>query len=381
MLKIGALIPHSKTYSTIGKDFLNGFRLAVEGAPELTLIVEGIGLGEDPGLIIDKAQKLVHQEDVLMITGLLGHRGITELCDFAESMQVPVLYSDLGATIPIELKSHSWAYCNSLDLFGSAMRLGENLNRWGHSDITVSTNYYDAGYGLCAALEKTLYASGGQFSGHFVTPHTPRENEAQLMREFMGAVNPSAVYAVYSGIYAKEHAEYLTENRVNESIPFYTTPFAFDDEVVAQNQTVFNGAKCISTWFPEEENSTNGNFVEDYTTKYGKTPSPFALLGYENGLLTKEALHSSGSDQPTTGEFNPALASTNCFGPRGLISIDPVSNRTAFPHYLWSLEQVNGQLVKRKGEKLSPKNEQTDLIINELRGNAVGGWFNAYLCN
>ena len=182
-IKVGVLIPHSKTYPTIGKDYMNGLKLGVRSS-NVTFVIEGIGMGADDKVIIDKAQKIIVQDDVDIITGLIGHVGLEELEEYAKNMEVPLLYSDLGATIPKRKKKNPWIFCNSFELYKSMMLLGEYAPKWGHQSIALSSCYYDSGYGLTQALEKTLYKSQGEFAGHFITPLHPRENEAQLMSDF-----------------------------------------------------------------------------------------------------------------------------------------------------------------------------------------------------
>lgn len=376
-IKIGTLIPHSKSYPAMGKDFVNGLKLGVKNANfDCSFIVEGIGLGADEKVIIDKAQKLTIQDDVSIITGLLGHIGIEELQEYVKNTEVMLLYSDLGATIPKSVKNNPWVFCNSLELYLSAMLFGKNAVKWGYKNIALSSSYYDSGYGFTAALEKTLYQSGGAFSGHFTTPLHPRENESEIMSDFIKEVKPDAIFAFHSGIFAKENAEYLIENKIIEKIPFYSTVFGVDNQLIKENISTFVGVKCISPWLLEEKRNSNEYFIESYRKEYGKPPSAFAMLGYENGLIINNALKKLETNNVNSHKLKNVLPDVKIEGPRGMISFDSEINRTSFPHYLWELKE--GVFIKR--EELESHLELTKMILNDPI-KQIGGWHNAYLCN
>jgi len=379
--KIGVLIPHSKTYPTMGKDYINGLKLgAKDSSITYSFIVEGIGLGADQKVIIDKAQKLTNQDDVHVITGLLGHIGIDELEEYAKSLEVVLLYSDLGATIPKETKENSWVFCNSFELYKSASLFGLHAANWGHKNIAISTSYYDAGYGLASALGKTLYKSGGEFAGHFITPLHPRENEPELMKDFIQETKPDAIYAIHSGVYAKEHAEFLSKNNISKETPFYSTAFGIDANLISENEVLFENAKCISSWFLEEERDANKKFIKQYLNEYGKAPSAFTLLGYENGLILKEAIGQLKDDNLKSHQLKDVLTKIEVEGPRGNLSFNDKSNRTSFPHYLWKNVKHNGSYKKHKEETLDFSIKVTKSVLNET-SNQTGGWNNAYLCD
>ncbi len=355
----------SKAFPKMGKEFLNGLKLSL--GKNVNIKIEGIGLGTDSKAIINSLQKLVNQEDVLITTGLLGHFDLKEILEFVEGTEEPLIYSDLGATKPISLEDKNYVWCNSLDLYGSTLKLGEYFLKNNLNNIGLSTCYYDAGYGFIEAMEKALYSNGkGQFAGHFITPMEPRKNEAKIMKEFAQEVKADAIFAFHNGIYAQEHATFLKENKINKTTPLYTGPFTIENKILDQFPEIFEGTRCLTTWSEILNSKENKKFVNEYNEAYGKLPSVFALLGYENGLLINDFLEK---------KTNPEEA--KLIGPRGSLKASFSTKRTSFEHHLLELNFKNNGYKKIIKEKM----EQFQYKIDSTKNKQVGGWNNAYLCH
>ena len=346
---------------------MNGLRLSLE-TDGFEFKIEGIGFGNNPKSVIDGIQKLINQEGVHMTTGLLGHKGIADVCDFVQGMDEVLIYADLGAVVPQSLKNYSSVYCNSLGLYESVVRLTDYFVENNLDNIGVSTCYFDSGYGFIESMERGFVAnSKGGFAGHFITPLHPRENEAELMKEFVEECKPSALFASHNGIFAKEHASYLKENRIHETCALYTLPFSTGDDVLTEYGEVLDGIYSVSSWFKEMEVEGNKQFIKEYSEEYGKSPSVFSVLGYENGLLIKQYL-----DKHELSE------SVN--GPRGILKVNKETNRINYTHYLSQLRFSNGECKRSIMSALPDRSGNVEL--RELADSeGVGGWDNAYLCH
>ena len=369
--RIGVLLPQSKQYPSIGKEFMKGLRLGAAQSDDFQFDfkIEGIGFGENPKGIIDSLQKLINQEDVFLTTGLLGHKGTGEVAEFVSGMGEKLILSDLGATLPFGLVPRDGVYINSFDLTKSVNLLGGYFAQHGIKNVATSTCYYDCGYGFTEALERGINAdeSETQFAGHFITPLTPRENEAELMATFMDETQPEAVFCSHNGVFAKEHADFVTKNGVSNRVKMYATPFSVGNEILENYPETFHEVQCVSSWLPELNTSENKHFVEQYREENGKEPSIFALLGYENALMILNQLESDSERK----------------GPRGSLSIDPKTNRTNYPHYLWEITYENNAYNKK--QKTALEENQQD-VIEQVIGmvdetSNTHGWFNAYLCH
>ncbi|MFT5823164.1 MAG: branched-chain amino acid transport system substrate-binding protein [Crocinitomix sp.] len=363
---IGVLIPQSNAYPLMGKEFINGLRLGL-GETEYKLIIESIAFGSDPKQLMNSVQKLIFQEDVLLTTGLLGHNGYWELAEFISKNEEVLLVSNLGSTKPIQ--TPTGVFENSLGLYDSLGDLAHYFSQNNICKIETSSCYYESGYGFTEALSSAIEKLPKvEFSGHFITPHHPREDEATQMLEYISTDNPDAIVAFHNGIFAKEHASYLVENSLQKKYPIYALPFTCDADLCKAHNAVFQDIKVISSWFVELENDTNKKFIADYTAAKGKQPTIFALLGYENGLIIADAIRHNNLP------IKKAISETIIQGPRGTIQFNETANNCIYNNYLWSIKSDNKEVLTKlpKNPIQSPK---------QIDQENLTGWMNAYLCH
>lgn len=375
--KLGILLPQSKQYPTMGRDFVDGLELALGNTP-VQLHVEGIGIGADPKQTIDAIQKLQLQHRVHLITGLLGHNQMERLHQQIVDLDAVLLSADLGATLPHGLPQTPNVFCNSFDLAHSSLLAAQQMAANGHTKVAVSTCFYDSGYGFMAALDKGLSQTSAQFAGHFITPHMPRPNESELMSEFVSATTPDVVYAQYSGIFAREHATFLQQNGLTRQLPLYASHFAVEEALLDEFPSLFDGVRCITSWMTTDDAPANRQFVDAFMDAYDRSPSVFALLGYENGRAI--AAVQASAPKYTPADIKRALASVNFDGPRGTFAFHPQTHRTAFDQHEWLIEARDGGYQKTKTARLSVSSEQTAEMM-KTPPSTMGGWHNAYLCH
>lgn len=367
--KVGVLLPQSNAYPTIGKDFLNGLRLGL-GSNSPKIVVESIGQGSDTKQMSMAAQKLVFQENVCLTTGLVGDYGFSALTDFYTKNDEVLLVATMGAQLPLELPEG--VFQNSFGLATSLQALGSYLSKDTHLKIATSTCYFDAGFGFLSAFEKGINsAQNMEIVGHFITPHTPREDEAELMTSFFNDTAANTVVAFHNGVFAKEHATYLQKNGQYKDKTFYCLPYSCEDSIVKEFPEVAEKFNVVSSWYPELTNTANQTFVNSYVDLHKKSPSIFALLGYENGLAIAAAL---SQDKP----LSEALKGLETDGPRGTINFQKDINSTSFNPHIWTVK-LAGEEVKRN--LISTIHTEHFQEENPVPNQPINGWFNAYLCH
>jgi ABC-type branched-subunit amino acid transport system substrate-binding protein len=363
---IGVIIPQSNAYPLMGKEFINGLRLGL-GETEHKLHIESIAFGSDPKQLMNAVQKLIFQEDVSLTTGLFGHHGYWELAEFISKNEEVLLASHLGATRPIQ--SPEGVFENSLGLYESLRDLTYYFSKNNINKIETSSCYYESGYGFINALASAIeQLSNTEFSGHFITPHHPREDEAAQMLEYISTDNPDAIVAFHNGLFAEEHASYLAQNDLQKKYPIYALPFTCDAKLCKEHPSVFQDIKVIANWFTDLENDTNKKFIADYLAAKGKNPTFFSLLGYENGLIIANAIRNNQIP------LKDAISATTVEGPRGTIKFNAQSNNTEFDNYIWSIKTDKKEVLTKLEKNPNPTSRQTN--HEDLQG-----WMNAYLCH
>jgi branched-chain amino acid transport system substrate-binding protein len=372
-MKIGVLLPHSKQYKTMDRDFIRGLKV---NNLEIQYCIESIGIGADETLIIDKMQKMHLQEDITIMIGFFGHHNISTVYQYAIDNDIILIASDLGATLPYGTAHLNGVYINSFGLAESAYLLGKYLNEQGVKNIATSFSYYDSGYGLLEAIEDSFEDSTCQFSGHYITPFVPRENESQYMQETIDCCASNVVFASHSGIYAKEHTDCIAETDLLKKNTYYTTPFTITKEIASLEN--LQKVQIVGSWI---ENATNQAdiFIKEYDNLYRSIPTIFALLGHESGLILKKLFENS---KKTSKNIHEIMKTLEVNGPRGLLHFKN-GNRTFFNHHIYrAIKNEEHQELKFEIiETLTNEGDFMNRIAQKTTFNKIGGWQNAYLCH
>lgn len=357
-------MPQSKSYPTLGRDFVNGVKLL--DSDGITIVVEGIGLGDNVEAINDKIDKLVLQEGVDAILGLFGDNGLVQLYEKVNSIEVPTVFARMGAYPDVISTENKYAFTLSYGLCDSLNFLGEWLVEHEYKQVGVSGSFNDAGYGFLNSLQESLYAAGGEFSGHYTPPLNPREDEANFLKEFYTDVKSDAVCQLYNGVFAKENIEYLEAMEHNLEVPLVFMPFGLNEDLLERISKVANEVLAVGTWLPVELTKEPTEFENKYYQKYDKYPPVTGMLGYQamQTFLTmvpkrKELLEGAEiamGDGLLKGKWNKDLKMT-------------------VPFDIWKME---GSGAEAKLVKQDIDNKEKE--YNESFEGQERGWHNAYLC-
>jgi len=374
-IKVGILIPKSQQYPTLDKDFIRGLKL---NNLKVKFFVESIGIGSSEKVIIEKIQKLIFQEEVSVIIGFFGHNNIMEVYNYASQNDILLLAADLGATLPYEITTPKGVYINSFGLTESCYHLGGYLTDKKLQRIATASSFYDSGYGMLSAIEYA-FQEKANFSGHYITPFVPREDESSQMDQSINAQEPDAVFAFYSGLYAQENADFISQNKITQKYPFYVTPFFINDKILDDYKNDPHELYVVSSWM--QNDSDTADFTIEYKKAYADNPSVFSILGYENGLILKNIL--LNTDNNLSIDFLiEEMNKLNITGPRGNIRFDKDTNRTIFNHYIYELNIDSLNTISfKKIETLINDGHFIKASTSFTKPDKIGGWHNAYLCH
>jgi hypothetical protein len=362
MLKVGVLIPQSKAFPKLGKEFIDGLKLLF--SEKNTFIVEGIGYGDHTQEICNKIDKLVLQDDVNAIVGYVGDYGLHSLLEKVNLLEIPAIFARLGAYPNINFKNNKYAFTLSYGLCDSLNLLSQWLIDSGYKKIGVSNSFNDAGYGFVKSLEKSIYKLGGEFTGHYTPPLNPRTNESYYLEQFYKNLDNDIVCQFYNGIFAEENLTYLEIHKNEINIPLVFLPFGLNQEQLEQAYNISNDIYMVAPWLPVEMTKVQNSLDHTFFKAYSYYPTILAMLGYE----TAQALNSI---IPERGKL--------------LSSIDLRMNES-FMNGSWNKELVYS--LESKIWKLNKANSvyhfeeiKASVINNDTSFEGQqNGWYNAYLC-
>ena len=168
-LKVGILLPQSKEYPEIARHFLDGIKLYFTLHPnefplgEAELVVEDVGFGTERASQ-EKVRKLITQDDVVILGGLLQFDTAKYVGITSELADVPTLIAGMGeSSIPREELPEN-LFFHSLHLWQSTYLLGLKSNA---REVVVITSLFDTGYDPHRAFRLGLSASGGEILQEF----------------------------------------------------------------------------------------------------------------------------------------------------------------------------------------------------------------------
>ena len=95
--KVGVLLPYSGTYAALGNEITLGFNMALEEAGrtgEFELVKEDTEAKPPVGLA--KARKLVLEDEVDVIMGLVSSGVLGAVRDFVDGAEVPLIVANAG---------------------------------------------------------------------------------------------------------------------------------------------------------------------------------------------------------------------------------------------------------------------------------------------
>jgi branched-chain amino acid transport system substrate-binding protein len=339
-VKLGLLLPQSGIYKSLGDDMTNGFELyrRLSGGKlggydaELVFADEG----ETAASGIAAADRLLKQEKVLAISGVVSSATMLGIKDAIESAKVPLVGANASPTNLTNVK-YIWrtSYVNDEPGIALGKYVAEKLR--GDTCFLLAANY-QAGKDEIDGFMKTFTPAGGKVEGTPVyTPFapTPTDNYAPFLNQIKNS-KAKAVFCFYAGsaaaTFVKQYADFGLKN-----VPLYAPGFLTEGAGLLKAQG--EAAKDIYTsmnYSADLDNSANRKFASEYQKTYNTTPTTYAMASYDAAAVLDKAL-SLVEGELNAQNLNAAIGRVGSIdSPRGGWQFN--QNRT--PLQKWYLRQV-----------------------------------------
>ncbi|GAA0189338.1 hypothetical protein GCM10009122_49430 [Fulvivirga kasyanovii] len=282
VLKVGILLPQSRQYPKAALNFLNGMKLYFtinenyfeRGRAEL--VVEDVGIGTE-SISVEKAHKLMVQDQVVAITGLLEPMIGLEVAKMTNMADKPTLFSGLGESAISSAKVSKNLYFNTLQFWQSYFLLGQYIAENLDKPINIITSFYDCGYDPLKAFRLGVKSKGRSIHEEVILK---AENQEELKAELnqKPISGNDHLYALLLHPNMLRQVMELSSDQINEMV---TTPF-------------YDGKNSsLKYWaFPDwgEQNSLTDKLRQATREYFEAEPDIFSILGYQQGQLVYEAL-------------------------------------------------------------------------------------------
>jgi branched-chain amino acid transport system substrate-binding protein len=357
--KIGSILPSSGTYSDLGDSIRKGMQLYFEkvgskaGNRKIVVTDEDESAG-DTSIPLSKARKLVEQDNVDLIAGIVASPNALAVRAYVDQNQVPTLIANAGANALSRAQKSPWLYRTSFSNWQPSQPMGKYLADNGIKRLTLVYSNYGAGQETAAAIKET-------FTGQVLTEvKPPFPNTSGDFAPFITQINSSKPDAIYVFMSGQDAINFLKQakTQLDKGIKLTGSGFFVEQDVLgAIGEAAPIGAVTGLHWALTLDNKENRDFTDAFKKRFGKTADVFAVQGYDTARVIVEALNAVKGSTTDKAAFMRAIAKVTFKSPRGDFKFDDNSHNVVNTVYVREL--VNDS-------KLGATNKVTSSVANVI---------------
>ncbi|MFD9366369.1 ABC transporter substrate-binding protein [Streptomyces sp. NPDC060020] len=336
-VKIGLLVPQSGTYKALGDDMKQGFELYVAqhggklGGREVQIVVADEGETADSGKAA--AEKLVKQDRVLAVSGVVSSATINGVKDLFETSKVPLVGSNASPTT-LTGTTYVWRTSYVNDEPGKA--LGRHVAEKAGGPVFLVAAGYQAGKDEIEGFKSTFLPAGGKIAGEEVyTPFPATKNFQPYLAQIENS-GAKAVFCFYAGGAAVDFVKQYRDFGLAGKIPLYAPGFLTEGGVLKGQGEAADGILTALNYSADLDNAANKQFAPAYRTAYGSDPTTYAMASWDAAQVLDKAIKTAGASV-TSETVNAAIATVGDIdSPRGTWRF----NSGGTPEQPWYLREV-----------------------------------------
>ncbi len=347
-LKIGLLLPYSDIYAVLGESITESMKMYFEnngneaGGRTIEIIQEDTQL--KPDIAMEKARKLVEQDEVDLVAGIVSSGVAVGLRDYFHENKKLLLIANAGANVLTRAKKSPYIFRTSFSNWQPNWPLGN----WAYDNVAqkvfVSAPDYGAGHDMANAFLNSFEGKGGQLvADPQFTPFPQMGDPAPFITEIQQA-NPDMVYTFYSGGAAVTFVKAYGEFGLTGSIPLVAAGFTVEEDVLPAQGDAALGTVSGLHWALQLENATNATFTAAYKERTGKDANVFAMQGYDTARVIVDSINAVEGNTTDLDPLIDAIAGVKFDSPRGQFKFDENTHNVINPVYIRRVEEVDGAL-------------------------------------
>ncbi|MGH6885476.1 MAG: ABC transporter substrate-binding protein, partial [Geminicoccales bacterium] len=221
--------------------------------------------------------------------------------------------------------------------------MGQWLYDQGIRKVYAMAPDYAAGHQMIEAFRTGFEAAGGEIVGEVFTPFGQTQDFGPYLTSARAA-NPDAIYVFYAGGEAVNFVKQYDSFGIKDDIPLYGSGFLTSQLYLDAEGPAAVGVVTSLHYVPTLDTPENQAFVEAFTEDTGRTPSEYAVQGYDAGRVLVEAVKAGATDRAS---ITDALKKVQYTGPRGPLEIDPATNNIVQNIYIYEIVEEGGTLTQR----------------------------------
>lgn len=333
-LKIGHIGAMSGPLAALGLDQYDGFMLRVEqgggklGGQDVKVLRTDSQSKPDVGL--QAARELVEREQVDMVVGLTASNVINAVFPYVVGKGIPLIGTNGGPSPFAGAKCSPWFVSTAFQNDGPHESAGQEAQNRGYKNVAFIAPNYQAGRDAVAGFQR-------YYKGKLADELYPALGQADFSAEItqLSATKPDAIYAFLPGAMGINFIKQYSQAGMMNKVPLLSS-FTVDDITIPAIRDAAVGTMINTTWASGATNPESLKFVEAFRAKYKRTPSTYAVQGYDAATLIDQALTSSPTAAKDTKELMKVMHAAKVDSPRGELTFQ----RNGFPVQDYSVWKV-----------------------------------------
>lgn len=331
-LKIGLLSGFSGPYAAFGPDMASSIEIYLDqhngtiGGVKPTVIQEDESATPQDALL--KARKLVEQDRVNVLVGIVSSANALAVRDLLDSSRTPTIITNAGADDLTGAKRSQYIVRVSFSSWQQGAPSGPYAFKQGWKKVMAFAPDYAAGYEQLGGFADAFQQAGGSVTEK-VFPPLGNSDYAPFLAKIK-AGSPDAVWAFFAGAdqikFVQQYAQF-----VGNSIPLFGNILS-RNAADAIGKTIGVVKMGCTGWEESLDNPLNQAFVADFQKKFNRH-NDFGEYTYDAmGLLDKVLTDLKGDTNPD--KLVQALNGVTSFQSiRGEIRIDAESHGLIQTYY------------------------------------------------
>ncbi len=345
--KVGLLLPFSGVFAALGAHIENGFKLGLEhfkdDLGDHTVAIVRDDTEAKPATGLAKAKKMVLQDKVDVLTGIVSSAVLGGMRDFVHNAKVPLIVANAGNDLMTGERCSPYMIRVSFSNSQINRPMGPYVAAQGHKTAYVMAFDYAAGHQMIDTFKAGFEANGGKIVGEAYPPLRGTKDFGPFLTAAKAA-KPDAIYVFFAGGGAITFVKQYHAFGLKEEIPLYGSGFLTSAAYVHVEGEAADGTVVALHYVPSIDTAENKRFQEGYQAAHeGKLGSEFAAQGYDAARMVVEAIKASGGDK---AKFKDALSKVSFNGPRGPLKIDPATNNVIQNIYIYKNEWKDGKVAQ-----------------------------------
>ena len=345
-IKIGFISPLTGAIAAAGKDMYSGCELywqeqgwQMSGRKVEVILEDNEG---NPATALVKARKLVENDRVHMIAGVILSNVAYALVPYIEGQEIPTMYPINSADDLTQRKRPKWLIRTGFSAGGNMHPFGEYAAKvLGYKKVVTVGLDYAFGWETVGGFHKSFEDNGGQIVQKLWVPLNVQDYSPYLTQIKKDA---DAVFVVALGRWTLLFAQQYASSGLRGRIPLIAGGTYTDEHVLPQLGDESIGVVSAHHYSASLDTPANKRFRAAFEKAYNRIPSFYSENCYTGARIIDEAVRAIGGKVEDRAAFMAALRKVQITdAPRGPVQMDTYGNPTQ-NIYIRKVERVGGKL-------------------------------------